>query len=40
LLQQWQDEARVKVDAWEKGNKHADGAPEEKGNPKTQGKEQ
>jgi parvulin-like peptidyl-prolyl isomerase len=26
LLQQWQDEARVKVDAWEKENKHADGA--------------
>ena len=42
LLQQWQDEARVKVDAWEKENKRA-GGPEraagEKEIPKTQGQE-
>lgn len=28
LLRQWQEEARVKVDAWEKEHEHADGASE------------
>jgi serine/threonine protein kinase/tetratricopeptide (TPR) repeat protein len=43
LLQQWQKEARVKVDAWEKAHKPADGAAEgaagEKETPKNQGEE-
>ena len=41
LLQQWQEKARVKVDAWEKENNHADGASGgatgEKETPKNQG---
>jgi serine/threonine protein kinase/tetratricopeptide (TPR) repeat protein len=43
LLQQWQDEARVKVDAWEKEHKRAGegsgGAADEKELPKSQGEE-
>jgi parvulin-like peptidyl-prolyl isomerase len=43
LLQQWQEEARVKVDAWEKAHQPADGAAEgavgEKETPKNQGEE-
>jgi hypothetical protein len=42
LLQQWQEEARVKVDAWEKENKDTGGpgrAAGEKEIPKTQGQE-
>jgi hypothetical protein len=43
LLQQWQDEARVKVDAWEKENKGTGGperAADEKEIPKTQEEEE
>jgi parvulin-like peptidyl-prolyl isomerase len=42
LLQQWQDEARVKVDAWEKEHKHAGGPKRAAGEtaiPKTQEEE-
>jgi hypothetical protein len=37
LLLQWQEEARVNVDAWEKEHNRADGATDGKENRETQG---